>query len=153
MSRDTPSFILPDILNNQVGHFLVGLAASVDDKVVVAGIVARGAGKLLDVVLAHLIHILDNLRCFLGAEASLVDDALYALLHGRGDEDVQTIGMILEDKEAAATGYHARTCLGHVLQDFYLSLKDVASIEQVGLVDDGRGVFLDETQHAQETNG
>ena len=90
------------------GHLLLRLAVGGDDELVVAGVVARGAGVLLHVVLAHLVHALDGLAGLLFGHVLLAHDALHATLHRGLDEDAQVVGMQAEHVEAAAAGHHAR---------------------------------------------
>jgi len=56
-----------NIHHYHIGNLLFGLALHIDDKVVVAGVVAGSTRKLLDVVLARGINLLDSLpRLILG---------------------------------------------------------------------------------------
>ena len=53
--------LLFKVLHDDIGYRFIRLVVPVDDQVVVSRAIAGGACKLLDVVLALLIHLVDGL--------------------------------------------------------------------------------------------
>ena len=78
--------MLADVLHDEVCDFLLRLAVGTDDQLVVARVVARRAGVFLHVVLAHLVHLVDNLAGLLGRDVLLARHSLHTVLHRCLDE-------------------------------------------------------------------
>ena len=87
-----------------------------------------------DIVLAHLVDLLDGLDGIFAGEFLLLHHAGDAALHGGLDEDAEVVGVIPEHIEAGTAGDDAGLIFRYTLDDLALGLEDIVRFEEVGLV-------------------
>ena len=126
---------MADVHEDDVDDFVFRLSVGSDDEVVITGVIAGGLGVFVHIVLAHFVHLLDDLTGLLRRFVLLAGDAVYAEVHRGLDEDAQAVGMIAEYKETASACNYARSIAGDTLQDLLLCLEHFIGSEQVGFID------------------
>ena len=112
------------------------MAVGVQDEVVVADVVAAGAGIALDVVLAFFVDVLDQGDGRFLRHVLLPHHALDTIgVRGR-DEDAQVVGMVPEHVETGTAGNDAGALVRQFQKDLRFGLVDIvggdASLELLG---------------------
>lgn len=118
-----------DVLKNQIYCGILAEFVHVEDEMVVASIIAAGAGELVDVVLTHFIDSVDDEPCLLLAHILLARHTLHAVEHRSLDEDRKVIRVVAEHIESRTTGNDARLVFGEGLEDLGLRAEDIFGLD------------------------
>ena len=114
------------MLGQEGGNGFRCVWAHVNGKVVVSGIVTRGVGEGLGIVLASLVDLVNQFgRSFL-INASTLGETPDAHIAIGYNENANRIGVILEDMETRAAHKDARLLLGQIAHDLCFGIKELA---------------------------
>ena len=114
-----------DVLKDEIYRSILGQVVHAEDEVVVASIVAAGAGELVDIVLAHLIDFVDDEPRLLLAHILLARHTLHAVEHRSLNKDGEVVRVVTEHIESRTTRDDARLVFGEGLEDLGLRAKDI----------------------------